>query len=95
MTVKLNLARINSIRTTMEAIERTQKLIDFYSEDKSGPAYVTCKNVVHENVELQIDRKIMVNALTEQMNKLILSIEDRYGFEYDPDADWIGDKREV
>jgi len=92
MTVKLNLARLRSIKTTMEAIEKIQKLIDFYSEDKAGPAYVTCKNVGHEHIDIQIDRKIMVKTLTEQMNQYILNIEDRYGFEYDPDADWFGDK---
>jgi len=92
MTVKLNLARIASIQTTMEAIEKNRKLIEFYSEDKAGPAYVTCTYVAHEPIDIQIDRKIMVKTLTEQMNQYILNIEDRYGFEYDTDAEWFGDK---
>lgn len=92
MTVKLNLACIRSIQTTMEAIERTQKLIDFYSEDKAGPAYVTCNNVGHESIDIQIDRKTMVIALKTQINQFVRSIEERYGFVYDPDAHWAGDK---
>lgn len=90
---KLNLARINSIQTTMEAIEQIEKLIEYYSVDKPGPAYLSCNNVNYESFDIQIDRKIMLDALTEQMNKLIVSIEDRYGFEYDPDAHWAGDDR--
>jgi len=90
---KLNLARINSIQTTMEAIEELEKLIEYYSVDKPGPAYVSCNNVNHVSVDIQIDRKIMVDALTDLMNKLIVNIEERYGFEYDPDAHWAGDDR--
>lgn len=91
MTVKLNLARLRSIQTTMEAIERIEQLIEYYGEDKPGPAYITCKKDIGDCVDVQIDRKIMINALEGQLNKLILSVEDRYGFEYDSNAPWNGD----
>ena len=88
--MKLNLARLNSIAITLEAIEKMERLIEIYSEDKPGPAYL----LVNDSVELQIDRKLMVETLKAQIASYVKHLEERFdGFEYDPDAKWTGDEK--
>lgn len=91
--MKLNLARLNSIAITLEAIEKMERLIEIYSEDKPGPAYLLAKRVGDDSVELQIDRKLMVETLKAQIASYVKHLEERFdGFEYDPDAKWNGDR---
>jgi hypothetical protein len=93
--MKLNLKRLKSIETTLEAIESIDKSIEWYKEDLPGPAYMTVtepcagqSNTVH----FQVDRKDFREFMNQRKKQLIEHLEDRYkGFEYDPDADWKGD----
>lgn len=88
--MKLNLARLNSIAITLEAIEKMERLIEIYSEDKPGPAYL----LAYDSVELQIDRKLMVETLKAQIASYVKHLEERFdGFEYDPEAKWTGDEK--
>jgi len=92
--MKLNLARLNSISITLEAIEKMEHLIEVYSEDKPGPAYLLAKPVGHSNVDLQIDRKLIVEVLKAQIMSHVKHLEERFdGFEYDPEAKWTGDEK--
>ena len=72
--VKLSENRVALINlgTTIEAMENLDKLIKYYSEDKTGPAYVTCGSVNGPGeIKTQIDRKIMVVCLQAQKQKLV------------------------
>lgn len=72
--VKLSENRVALINlgTTINAMDKLDTLIKFYSEDKPGPAYVTCTHVDGPGeVKVQIDRKIMVPALQAQRQKLV------------------------
>lgn len=92
LTVKLNLERIKTIQTTMEAIERHDRLIDHYSENKPGPAYLIAKvNNSSNHSEIQFDRDVMLTALKEQRQRYVDSIEQRFGIKYDASAGWSGD----
>jgi len=92
--MKLNLARLNSIAITLDAIEKMERLIYIYSEDKPGPAYLLAKPVGQSSVELQIDRKLMVETLKAQIMSHVKHLEERFeGFEYDPEAKWHGDEK--
>lgn len=60
-----------NLRTTIEALEELERLIDFYAEDKPGPAYVAFEITERTKVTVQFDRKIMVTALSAQRQTLV------------------------
>lgn len=94
--MKLNLARLASIKTTLEAVAQFDDLIEYYSHDLPGPAYLTVKRRDAVDMDIQIDRKLMLELIKTQRDQYIKHLEDRFdGFEYDPDAKWTGDEKAV
>lgn len=71
ISLKDNKTALINLSVTIEAIEKFDILIEHYSEDKPGPAYIQMKHVPHTNVDVQIDRQLMVVALVAQRQKLI------------------------
>lgn len=55
---------------TISALERLDKLIEIYSDDKPGPAYVKFVYIAMDDT-MQIDRPFMVAALKAQRQKLV------------------------
>jgi len=93
--MKMNLARLNSIQTTLEAIQDIDEALEWYKEDKPGPAYMKVRNPKHSSdaTDMQFDRELFRRFMNEHKQQLIRSLEERFeGFEYDPEADWKGDK---
>jgi hypothetical protein len=94
--MKLNLARLRSIQTTLTAIAEIETAMGWYADtSKQGPAYLKINKAgERETVDVQIDRAEFLAIMEAQKQKLITSLETRYkGFEYDPDADWAGDHK--
>jgi hypothetical protein len=92
--MKMNLERLKSIATTLEAINEIEKSLEWYQQDLPGPAYmaVTEPCAGHNTVHFQVDRKDFREFMNLRKKQLIEHLKDRYeGFEYDPDADWKGD----
>ena len=71
ISVKDNKTALHNLGVTFEAIQQLDILIKDYSHDLPGPAYVTFNHVASGNIEAQIDRKIILVALSEQRHKLI------------------------
>lgn len=75
--IKLNEHRteLSNLRTTIEALEELEMLIDLYAEDKPGPAYaafdITGRIAGRSKINVQFDRKIMVTALSAQRQTLV------------------------
>lgn len=60
-----------NLKGTIEALEDIDKLIEFYSVDKPGPAYTEFHYV--DNLikpQVQFERSIMVTALRHQRQRL-------------------------
>lgn len=93
--MKLNLARLNSIQVTLKAIQDIDEALEWYREDKPGPAYVKVQNPYDGSaVHAQFDRDEFREFMNERKQKLIRHLEERFeGFEYDPKADWTGDEK--
>lgn len=69
ISLKDNRTALVNLGSTLVAIDDITKLIDIYSENKPGPAYIRC---VHEgNLDIQIDRTIMVTTLEAQRTRLV------------------------
>lgn len=64
-----------NLKYTIDALETIDILIDEYSIDKPGPAYVEFKNLFGAPVSTQFDRTIMVEALKSQRQKLVGYLE--------------------
>lgn len=92
--MKLNLARLNSIKHTLEAIEQIDQALEWYKDAKPGPAYMSVSPPgSNEVISLQFEREHFRKFMTERRAYLIQHLEERFdGFEYDADADWTGDK---
>lgn len=56
---------------TISALERIDKLIESYDDGKVGPAYVKFDYISMDDT-VQIDRKIMVEALKKQRQVLVV-----------------------
>lgn len=87
--MKINKSILDSIRTTLVAIEEIDRAIDYYSEDKPGPAYITAK-MFTQSSDFQLDRDVMLVALNEQKRRYIEYLKDRYDAEYDPTLNFAG-----
>ena len=92
--MKLNLARLESIAITLNAISDIEKAMEWYADtSKVGPAYMTVRGPDRRHdVELQIDRQEFLELMKSRKEKYIKHLEERFdGFEYDPEAHWTGD----
>ena len=96
--MKLNLKRLNSISTTLEAIDEIDKALEMYVDDLPGPAYMDVRHPRAPgtgSIQIQFDRTHFRKFMNERKQELIKNLEDRFdGFEYDPEASWTGDKKE-
>lgn len=66
-----NLISLQNLHNTIGELQNIDYLIEFYSVDKPGPAYTSFSYVNSKTVEVQIDRKIIVEALKAQRQKLV------------------------
>lgn len=64
-----NRTALVNLASTIDALENLELLIKTYSEEKAGPAYLTCDYV--GDIRVQFDRSIMVTALEAQRTRLI------------------------
>jgi len=95
--MKMNLARLKAIETTLQAIEDIDKALELYSQDLPGPAYLVVKkaHALKSPIEIQFEREHFRQFMNERKQELIKNLEDRFdGFEYDSEASWSGDKKE-
>jgi hypothetical protein len=74
ISLKENATAICNLKGTIEALETLDTLIENYSEDLPGPAYLMCEYV--GDVRIQLERDIMINALKAQRNRLIADLAD-------------------
>lgn len=91
--MKLNLDRLHSIQTTLEAIADMETAMEWYSNTtKAGPAYLRVEHSGKGEVKFQMDRVDFLALMESEKDKLIRHLEHRFkGFEYDPNASWKGD----
>lgn len=68
-----NKVALVNLKTTIEALEQINSLIEFYSEEgKVGPAYCSFEYVYRTpEPKVQFTRSIMVKALQEQKQHLV------------------------
>lgn len=73
LSLSENRTALVNLKHTLMALDEIRNLIGYYSEEKLGPAYV--KFVLGAGpmaeINVQIDRPIMVAALTAQEQKLV------------------------
>lgn len=55
---------------TIAAMEKLEQLIDYYGQNKPGPAYLTCRYAPNEP-EIQVGRKLFLNVLQQQHAELV------------------------
>lgn len=94
--MKLNIGRLNAIKTSLEKITKIDKLLERYGEEYTGAVSASIKMAVYVDLDVQFDTVYFREFLISERDRLIKSLEDRYeGFEYDPDAnsvtDWVSD----
>lgn len=66
-----NKTALVKLETTIKAFESIHYLIEKYSEEKVGPAYCAFDYIAVEHSKVQFDRKIIVEALEKQKEKLV------------------------
>ena len=96
--MKLNLDRLETIGTTLEAISDIETALKWYEKDLPGPAYIEVRHPQNNNwtAKVQFERKHFREFMEERRRQLIQHLEERFeGFEYDPDAPWAGDSETV
>lgn len=64
-----------NLKTTLEAVETLEYLIEKMSQDLPGPAYVVFANVAKDHSEIQIDRGTMLTALKSQRVSLCVYLQ--------------------
>lgn len=96
--MKLNLKRLNSIKTTLQAIDEIEKALEMYVDDFPSPVHMFVQHPSAPgtgSIQIQFDRTHFRKFMNERKQELIKHLEDRFeGFEYDPEASWVGDKEE-
>lgn len=77
LSLSENRTALINLKTTLTALEQLRKLIEYYSEEKPGPAYVkfNLPSGRTDDDDVQIDRSIMVIALKAQEQKLVDYLE--------------------
>lgn len=88
--MKLNLDRLKSIETTLEAIDRIERMLKSYCEDSPGPVYMIVETSDREQREpIQFSREHFREFMNQRKQQLIQHLEERFeGFEYDASASW-------
>ncbi len=71
ISLKDNLTALVNLESTINAIEKFDILIEHFSEDVPGPAYLTVQHVHLTNNSIQVDRKIFLPVLAQQRQKLV------------------------
>lgn len=72
ISLKTHKTALINLECTIKALISINRLIDAYSADKSGPAYVKFDHVLgHGLVDVQINRAIIVSALKAQREELV------------------------
>lgn len=71
ISLKDNRTALFNIDSTIEALEKLDILIEHFSVDIPGPAYLTIQHVHLTNNSIQIDRKIFLPVLTQQRQNLV------------------------
>ena len=67
-----NRIALMNLPSTIVAMEELETLINFYSVDKPGPAYVRFMHVDGPGeISAQIDRKFILDALVAQHQKIV------------------------
>lgn len=62
---------LSNLHVTIDALKNFNQLINYYSEDMPGAAYLIAKINYNNNIDFQVDRKIIVTALKAQRQKLV------------------------
>lgn len=70
ISLSKNRTSLANLGTTINALEKIEDLITFYSQSSPGPAYLQIRHAMGEP-EIQMDRSIMVDALHAQREKLL------------------------
>ena len=71
ISLKDHKTELVNLHVTISALDKLGEVILHFSEDKSRPAYVNFGYTNFDNVDVQIDREIMVAALKAQRQKLV------------------------
>jgi hypothetical protein len=71
ISVKTNYTALFNLPVTIQAIKDLDIIIEHFSEDKVGPAYVSFKYLSHTANETQIERSFMLTALKAQRQRLV------------------------
>jgi hypothetical protein len=72
ISLKTHKAALVNLEGTINALINFNRLIDAYSVDKPGPAYVKFDHVLgHGLVDVQINRAIVLPALKAQREELV------------------------
>lgn len=70
ISLKKNRVALVNLDVNIQAIDTINSLIEKYSVDLPGPAHVSF-NYALENIGVQFDRRVALNALQEQRLKLV------------------------
>lgn len=62
---------LSNLHVTIDTLKNFNQLINYYSEDMPGAAYLIAKINYNNNIDFQVDRKIIVTALKAQRQKLV------------------------
>lgn len=62
---------LSNLHVTIHALKNFNQLINYYSEDAPGPAYLTARIKYNNGIDFQVDREIIITALKAQRQKLV------------------------
>ena len=71
-----NRTALVNLKLTIDALDELNLLIDFYKQDKPGPAYCTFEYVDTYARKVQFDRAVIVEALIAQKERLTTYLEE-------------------
>lgn len=72
ISLKTHKTALINLECTINALTNINRLIDAYSADKPGPAYVKFDHVLgHGLIDVQINRAIILPALKAQREELV------------------------
>lgn len=71
ISLKENYVGLINLKGTIDAIQSLDELIEYYSVDKPGPAYVTFNHIGSGPIDVQFDRQVMLATLKVQRQKLV------------------------
>jgi len=71
-----NRTALVNLKLTIDALDELNTLIDFYKEDKPGPAYCTFEYVSTYARKVQFDRSVIMEALIAQKERVTAYLEE-------------------